>query len=451
MAALVWAIVVAVLTTFVSLYWVFGGDPGCFWFVVLFLWRYTRFLVCLLGFVLYRPVSKPAVPSYSSHKDVTVIMPTIDPLGHDFDECIRSIAANAPARIIIVTAGEQLLRVAETVIAPYADRYQMTEFMTKTSSVTSKREQIAVAIDLVATPITILIDDHIFWKPTFLSTLLDAFEDPNVGLVATNKRVRRRDGLTLWNRCWNMLGAIYLERHNFEIRSTNAIDGGVFVVSGRTSAIRTSILQRDEFMPGYLSEKFLLGKYGPLNADDDNFITRFVVRTGWDVKVHYSDDTCVETTVGVDSPIVRKFLGQCTRWARTTWRSNSCSLFTDRTVWYRQPFCVYAVYLSSFTNFALITDPLLMYLTTKTPWYRHSDHGHVLLITLAVWILLTKMVKVWPYYARHPQDIVLFPVYLLFAYFHSCIKLYALVTFWDCSWSGRNLEEAVAAVEPPRV
>lgn len=448
MAAIAWCLGLVVLATLISLYWTFDGDRGCFWFVLLFLWRYTRFPVCLLGFVLYRPVSKAARPTYSSHKDVTIIMPTIDPRGHDFDECIRSVAATVPAKIIVVTAGEQLLRVTESVIAPYADMYQMTEFTVKSSDITSKREQVAVAIGFVTTPVTVLIDDHIFWKPEFLSSLLHAFEDPSVGFVATNKRVRRRDGLSLWNRCWNMLGAIYLERHNFEIRSTNAIDGGVFVVSGRTCAIRTSILQHETFIPGYLHEKFFLGKYGPLNADDDNYITRFVVRMGWDIKVHYSDQTCIETTVGVDSPVVKKFLGQCTRWARTTWRSNSCSLFTDRTVWYRQPFCVYAVYLTSFTNFALITDPLLMYLMTRTSWYKQADHAYVLLIALALWILLTKLVKVWPYYARHPQDIVFFPVYLLFAYFHSCIKLYALVTFWDCSWSGRNLKEAVAAVEP---
>ncbi|RKU48566.1 hypothetical protein DL546_008094 [Coniochaeta pulveracea] len=401
MAAIAWCLGLVVLATLISLYWTFDGDRGCFWFVLLFLWRYTRFPVCLLGFVLYRPVSKAARPTYSSHKDVTIIMPTIDPRGHDFDECIRSVAATVPAKIIVVTAGEQLLRVTESVIAPYADMYQMTEFTVKSSDITSKREQVAVAIGFVTTPVTVLIDDHIFWKPEFLSSLLHAFEDPSVGFVATNKRVRRRDGLSLWNRCWNMLGAIYLERHNFEIRSTNAIDGGVFVVSGRTCAIRTSILQHETFIPGYLHEKFFLGKYGPLNADDDNYITRFVVRMGWDIKVHYSDQTCIETTVGVDSPVVKKFL-----------------------------------------------DPLLMYLMTRTSWYKQADHAYVLLIALALWILLTKLVKVWPYYARHPQDIVFFPVYLLFAYFHSCIKLYALVTFWDCSWSGRNLKEAVAAVEP---
>lgn len=443
---LIWGTVTVAVSALTALYWSLDGDPGCFWFLLLFSWRYTRFVASILGFFLYRPVMKSAVTTFFPYKDVTVVLPTIDPLGHDFVECLQSCAANIPARIIIVTAGERLLNITQDVVRPIANTYQLTEFAIETSDIVSKRAQVGVAVPLIRTPITVFLDDHVFWKPSLLSSVVTAFEDPDVGVVATNKRVRRRGG-PLWNRCWNMLGALYLERHNFEIRATNAIDGGVFVVSGRTAAIRTQILQHPDFLPVYLYEKFFLGKFGPLNPDDDNFITRFVVRMGWKIKVHYSDPTCIETTVGVDSPIVRKFLGQCTRWARTTWRSNSCSLFTDRTVWHRQPFCVYAVHLSSFTNFAAIIDPLLFYLLSQTLWYKQSSHPFVLYIVLALWILSTKLVKVGPYYLRHPQDIILFPVELLFAYFHSLIKLYALLTFYDCSWSGRNLNMAVIKVE----
>jgi hypothetical protein len=59
---------------------------------------------------------------------------------------------------------------------------------------------------------------------------------------------------------------------------------------------------------------------------------------------------------------------------------------------------------------------------------------------LVVWMLFTKAVKVFPYYRAHPQDIWLFPGYLLFAYGHSLIKFWALLTFWSCAWSGRKLE-----------
>jgi hypothetical protein len=153
----------------------------------------------------------------------------------------------------------------------------------------------------------------------------------------------------------------YTWNDNFEIRATNGINNGVFVVSGRTSAHRSEILKDPEFITGFTNERFFFGLFGPLNADDDNFITRWDVRHGWKVKIQYCPDAMIETTLGT----YPKFLSQCLRWVRTTWRSNSATLFTDRTVWYTQPWCVYAVYWTSFVNFALFYDGALAYTLLK--------------------------------------------------------------------------------------
>jgi hypothetical protein len=58
---------------------------------------------------------------------------------------------------------------------------------------------------------------------------------------------------------------------------------------------------------------------------------------------------------------------------------------------------------------------------------------------LATWIFCTKMVKLTPYFLREPQDLIMLPGYFVFAYFHSLIKLYAGLTFWETNWGGRNL------------
>jgi hypothetical protein len=96
-------------------------------------------------------------------------------------------------------------------------------------------------------------------------------------------------------------------------------------------------------------------------------------------------------------------------------------------------------------------DPALVYLFTKTQLYRGCSWWSPMpLLNLSIllcWIMLTKVAKVYPYYARHPEDIPLFPYYVLFAYFHSFLKAWAMITFWDCSWSGRNLK-AAAMKEP---
>jgi hypothetical protein len=51
-----------------------------------------------------------------------------------------------------------------------------------------------------------------------------------------------------------------------------------------------------------------------------------------------------------------------------------------------------------------------------------------------------------PYFWRYPTDFFLFffpiPAYPLFAYCHSILKLWAGITFWNHSWTGRNLGQS---------
>lgn len=58
---------------------------------------------------------------------------------------------------------------------------------------------------------------------------------------------------------------------------------------------------------------------------------------------------------------------------------------------------------------------------------------------MVVWIVCSKIVKLITYFHRERRDLLFFPLYIVFAYYHSLIKLWALLTFWDVAWSGRNL------------
>ncbi|EAU37664.1 conserved hypothetical protein [Aspergillus terreus NIH2624] len=403
-----------------------------FLFILLSVFRYLRLVVHIFSFwFLYKPALIPRQPTYS-RRDCSIILPTVDPSNPDFEECLLSCLRNGPGEIIIVTVGEKLTTLTKTLVSPIQALFPDTVITVETSKVANKRLQVAHGLQFVKTKITVLLDDHVFWPSNkFLPTILAPFEDPKVGVVGTNKRVRRTDKGFNIRSFWNMLGALYLERHNFEIRATNAIDGGVFVISGRTSAYRSAIIQDPSFIKDFTNEKFFFGKFGPLNADDDNFLTRWAVRHGWDIKIQYCPDALIETTLGT----YPKFLSQCLRWVRTTWRSNSASLFTDRTVWCRQPWCVYAVYLTSFVNFALFYDGALIYTLMHSSWA-----SQMWLTCLAAWIFFTKLIKLIPYFLREPQDLVMLPGYFAFAYFHSLIKLYAGLTFWVTAWGGRDLD-----------
>ncbi|KAK4144014.1 glycosyltransferase [Dichotomopilus funicola] len=414
-----------------------GADKYLYWFLALFVWRYLRFVVNLIGFWGYSPAPQHPRPTYHPSRDVTVIAPSVAPASEGFRKTIRACADNHQARIIVVTAGEALFETASAYVRTLQLEYPTIKFLVDRTTVASKREQVARAVAYVKTDITVLADDHVYWGPRFLTSTLAAFEDPTVGVVGTNKRVLLKTDTNLWGRIWNMIGTTRLCRNNFESLSTNVVDGGVSVVSGRTSAIRTEILRHPDFLPGYTNELFFFGLFGPLNADDDKYVTRFVVRQGWNVKIQYTEDSVMETTLGVEKPLHTKYLNQCKRWARTTWRSNMCSMVTDRSIWAFQPYCAYAAHLTSLANFAAITDPLLFFLFSRSSAY-NLPHS---LLALVGWVLFTKMVKVADYFRRTPQNLFLFPIYLAFGYFHSIIKFWAMLTFWDCTWSGRQLDE----------
>jgi hypothetical protein len=66
-----------------------------------------------------------------------------------------------------------------------------------------------------------------------------------------------------------------------------------------------------------------------LNADDDNFITRWLFWKNWKIKFQYHKECEVETTLENN----RKYLNQCLRWVRSNWRSNRTSLFETGDVW----------------------------------------------------------------------------------------------------------------------
>lgn len=97
---------------------------------------------------------------------------------------------------------------------------------------------------------------------------------------------------------------------------------------------------------------------------------------------------------------------------------------------------------SQLTNYDRTLTRTSFYTTTST------THQSLLFNTLLVWILASKLVKIAPHFRAHPSDLVWLPAYLVFAYYHSFIKLYCAFTFWDHSWNGRNLKlTQMASVE----
>lgn len=414
----------------------FGNWFTIFW--VLFLLRYGRLIGHCIGYYFrYRP-SPTFSGQYFDHQDVSVILPTVQPNGPDFEECVRSILKNDPAALLVVTVGDGLLAECTKVLKKLVPNDCATKVSVSALNIASKRRQVAHAVPEIRTTFTVLADDHVFWPSTdFLQSIIAPFEDSNVGVVAPVKRVRRTTpGEWSWDSVINFIACNYLQRHNWELRASNAIDGGVFVVSGRTAAYRTRFLQSPGLLRRLCNEKFFFGLFGGdqgLGPDDDNFLTREIIAKGYKIRFQDTVEATVETTLG-EWP---KFRGQLLRWARTTFRSNPVML-RNLDFLCRYPWSYFMVYIAGMINFAILWDAALM----VTLWNSTStEHKSFAMFMLVAWIVFTKTIKIIPHFWRHPSDLLLLPAQIAFAYTHSFIKFWALVTFWDCDWSGRKLDD----------
>ncbi|PVH71022.1 glycosyltransferase family 2 protein [Cadophora sp. DSE1049] len=394
-------------------------------FTALSLYRYVRLIVNCGSSWTFRSIPPPENPSYTSD-DVTVLIPTIccEDQHDDFRLCLRSCLATKPHEILVSTIESDLLRITE--LAHSID----PRIQVMAASFANKRQQIYEAIPRITTSITILADDDIELPSKSLPHILAPFEDSKIGAVGTCQRVRRRPGLGILDTMWQYLGECYIERRNFEISATSHIDGRISCLSGRVAAIRTEILQSKELKAGYVTETWL-GKR--LNADDDNFVTRFLVAKGWGIRIQMSKEAEVLTTLEFGWG----FLKQCLRWARSNWRSNIKSIIFEWRVWMQTPWSLYALLLATLSH-SLITDPLIGFLLHCSTITWDPSHRLLIFCIFALWLLFTKVVKLLPHFALYPRDICLLPVTILFGYCHGLIKLYALFTLHVITWGSRN-------------
>ncbi|KAL8639605.1 MAG: hypothetical protein Q9228_003374 [Teloschistes exilis] len=277
-------------------------------FTFLFLYRYLRLVVNLVAFCLHRPIPQPVNPQLTS-EDVTVVIPSLQGGGTELLETIRSILLTRPFRIILVT-----IEAEEARAQLLAKELDCGKLQICSVAQPNKRRQMVRAIPEIETQITVFADDDVTWPSTLLPWMLAPLEDERYGGVGTNQRLRRAESPNWQQRVWGYLGALYLERRNFDCASCMFMDGGLPCLSGRTVAYRTSILLDKEFTKQFTHEEWL-GQYH-LNADDDNFITRWLISHGQKISYQHHKQAEVLTTLE-DNP---KFLKQCLRWSRSNWR-----------------------------------------------------------------------------------------------------------------------------------
>ncbi|KAJ5427708.1 CAZyme family GT2 [Penicillium cf. griseofulvum] len=400
-------------------------------FVTLFLYRYTRLVFNLFSFWTFKPIPPPQNPKLTS-QDVTVIIPSLEGCGAELVETIRTILENQPFELLLVTIEANRMKAEQMLKTMPASESRIRLF---TVEHPNKRRQMTQAIPEVRTAITLLADDDVSWPRTLLPWILAPFEkDEKYGGVVTCQRLRRAIAPSLSQRVWGFLGALYLERRNFDCGATTHVDGGLPCMSGRTVAYRTQILQNEAFTYAFTNEEWWFGKY-QLNADDDNFITRWMVSHGWETYMQYHPrGRGADYSRGQPS-----FLEAMRPLALRTWCDPTLGKETELTNFYsRQPWSAYAVHLTTLSPPAFLGDILLVWLCHKATGSWGESYHDQSMNMLYIWIFTSKWIKLLGHYLRYPVDILLIPISVLFGYFHGAIKMYAVMTLNVTTWGSRD-------------
>lgn len=393
------------------------------------LFRYVRLIVNCISHWTFRPIPIPDNPTYTAD-DVTIILPTIATGGEELETTLRTCLRSEPREVLLVTVDANVANLTKFAHAIHAKKIRVLSIREA-----NKRRQMCRAIPEVTTSITVFVDDDVIWPPKVLQWMLAPFEDPKIGGVGTSQRLKRKTDLSIWS----FLGACYLERRNFDCSACLHIDGGLPCLSGRTVAYRTDILQDEAFTHGFTHEEW---RTCQLNADDDNFITRWMYSHGWKLAMQYHKEAEVQTTLE-DSP---KYLSQCLRWVRSNWRSNLTSMFVERHYWWTQPWSTYSVLQTTITAWALPYDLLMLFAWRQASAGWSPDQRQLLFAFLLTWtFLFSKTVKLWGHFFRYPADLAMLPVYISFGYFHGLIKLWGLFTLSEVS-SPRHATAGLEAI-----
>ncbi|KAK6832849.1 glycosyltransferase family 2 [Apiospora arundinis] len=259
------------LASFIGAIWVFLLTPSWLKFHIgLWLWRYTRTIVHTTSHWMYKSKPIPAEPKYTP-SDVTVVIPTIHNAPEELRTSLESILACKPHEMIMITTRDKYMALQKLVVSLPHNNIRVL-----CTDIANKRLQVCKALPEVTTQITIMADDDVWWPPTLLPWILAPFEDPRL----------QESHLPA--------SAAYIERRNFEISATHNMDGGTSCMSGRTGAYRSEILSSGDFLDGFQRERW--GKY-ILNADDDNFVTRWLVNHQWKTWIQYEKECEIETTL----------------------------------------------------------------------------------------------------------------------------------------------------------
>ena len=143
------------------------------------LYRWFFYILKLIAFALYKPITPRNHPRYKCNRDVTILVPTIDS-GDEIVLALKSWLKSDPFEIIFVTIPS-----AQQALLDLAKKVDPDGRIIKVITIKkpNKRNQMIAGINHCSTPIIIFADDDVLWPAKMGEWILAPFEDKQVGGV----------------------------------------------------------------------------------------------------------------------------------------------------------------------------------------------------------------------------------------------------------------------------
>lgn len=367
---------------------------------------------------LYRAVSSRFAPAIlNEHRTTTsVVVPSYREDPDVLQMCLRSYLEQDPDEVIVVVDHEDTECRAR--LASVSDRRLHTIVFAHSG----KRSALGVGIRAAVSDVVVLTDSDTLWTPGLLEAVQMPFVDPRVGAVGTQQNVYQRT-----TSVWRRLADWMVNLRYYDYVPAMGRKGGVICLSGRTAAYRRSVV---EPLLYNLEHEFFLGRR--CISGDDGRLTWLVLASGYRTTHQRS---AVALSVFPDT--LRAFLKQRLRWSRNSARTYLTALWKG---WlWRVPF------VAKVTVLQILLTPVTMGLTL-TYLVMNRLHPTPRAVALAaLWLLVTRMIRGYSHLRRHPQEILLLPLYALVVIFLSLpVKTYAILTMNKQGWLTRTADGATA-------
>jgi cellulose synthase/poly-beta-1,6-N-acetylglucosamine synthase-like glycosyltransferase len=367
--------------------------------------RWSSWTIRRVCAMFYRPI----LPGY--FEPISIVVPVYQEDPEIFAKAMTSWLENPVFEVICV------IDVTDEVCIAISRRFEELWGRVRTiiTDVPGKRDALAKGWRAATTPLVALVDSDTIWDRDVALWVTVPFGDPMVGGVGTRQNVYEPRGL------WQNVADLYLDLRYFdEIAGQSTVGQAVSCLSGRTAVYRRALL--DEIEEEFLTETFLGVQ---CMSGDDKRLTTLLLKQGY--KTVLQREARVWSTFPDQ---FRRFTQQRVRWARNTWRSDLRAMGSS---WFwSHRYLAYTTVDKAISCFTLLVAPCFFL------WSVVTEHWRLTLI-LATWWVISRGVKLLPYFGRKPQNVVMLPVFIGITIYMAILKIFALITIRQHKWLTRDV------------